>query len=109
MGIPDPFCTSDITVVFCNDCEHARGFQISAKSKLHGSCKTNMKQAILSEYSFLTFLVLLPVDSDIMSLTCSSHFNVNYLCIFHIAVQSNLHLFPSFFFFPSILIWVVNQ
>jgi len=97
LGIPDPFCSPDITVVLCNGCEHARGFQISAKGKLHDSCKTNMKQAILSEYSFLTFLALPPGDSDMMSLTCSSHFNVNYLCILHIAVQPNLHLFPSFF------------
>lgn len=36
-------------------------------------------------------------DADIMPLTYSPHFNIGYICILCIAVQSNLHLLPAFF------------
>lgn len=57
-----------------------------------------MKQIILRKDLFIFNLSSCTTsDADIMPLTYSSHFNIDYVCILCIAIQSNLHLLPAFF------------
>lgn len=104
MGIPSPSCSLNSTVLLCDGREHLGGFLSSEKGKLHSSHKTQMKQTILRKDLFIFNLSSCTTSDADMPLTCSSHFNVNYIRIHCIAVQSNLHLFPDFVFPPSISI-----